>query len=98
MRKRRLNKKAQERLIEHFVAETTARCAAELVGVNRKTAAYYFQRLRELIAYELEQESLEVFGGEIGVDESYRILDVHEKDKEDEGQRVKYRYLACCKM
>jgi len=24
--------------MEHFVAGTTARCAAELVGVNRKTA------------------------------------------------------------
>ena len=59
------------RLIEHFVAGTTGRCAAELIGVNRKTACYYFQRLREIIAYELEQESHEVFGGEIEVDESY---------------------------
>ena len=53
------------------MAGTTARCAAELVGVNRKTAAYYFQRLREIIAHQLEQESHEVVGGEIEVDESY---------------------------
>jgi len=71
MRKSRLSKAKQHKLLEHFVAGTTARCAAELVGVNRKTAAYYFQRLREIIAYQIEQESHEVVGGEIEVDESY---------------------------
>ncbi len=71
MRKSRLSKSIQDRLIEHFVAGTTARCAAELIGVNKNTAAYYFQRLREIIANQLEQESHEVFGGEIEVDESY---------------------------
>ncbi len=71
MRKSRLNKKVQDRLVEHFVAGTTARCAAALVGVNVKTAAYYYQRLREIIAAQTEQESHEVFDGEIEVDESY---------------------------
>lgn len=71
MRKSRLSKEKQARLIEHFVAGTTARCAAELIDVNRNTAAYYFQRLREIIVDELERESHEVFGGEIEVDESY---------------------------
>ncbi len=71
MRKSRLSQQKQVRLIEHFVAGTTARCAADLIGVNRNTAAYYFQRLREIIAYELEQVSHEVFEGEIEVDESY---------------------------
>ena len=71
MRKSRISLAKQNRLIEHFVAGTTARCAAELIDVNRKTAAYYFQRLREIIAYYMEQESLEIFEGEIEVDESY---------------------------
>lgn len=71
MRKSRLNKSIQYRLLEHFVSCSTARCAASLVGVNFKTAAYYFQRLRELIAFHIEQEAHEVFGGEIEVDESY---------------------------
>jgi transposase len=71
MRKSRLNSAKQAKLIEHFVAGTTARCAADLIGVNRNTAAYYFQRLREIIVYQLEQESHEVFAGEIEVDESY---------------------------
>lgn len=61
----------QERLQEYFVSGTTARCAASLVGVNFKTGAYYFHRLREIIAYHLEQEADTVFSGEIEVDESY---------------------------
>ena len=71
MKKSRINKIKQEKLIEHFVAGTTARCAASLVGVNFKTAAYYYRRLRELIAYHLEKESPQIFSGEIEVDESY---------------------------
>ena len=71
MRKSRLSKVKQDRLIEHFVAGTTARCTAALVGVNRKTADYYFHRLRAVIAYHLEQDGEMVVGGEIEVDESY---------------------------
>ncbi len=57
MRKSRLSKAKQDRLIELFVAGTTARCAAALVGANRKTAIYYFHRLRELIVCELDREA-----------------------------------------
>ena len=71
MRKSRLSEVKQAKLTEHFVAGTTARCAADLVGVNRNTAAYYFQRLRDIIAYHVEQEAHEIFEGEIEVDESY---------------------------
>ena len=71
MRKSRLSQHKQGRLIEHFVAGTTARTAASLCGVHRNTAAYYFLRLREIIAYELEADSEAMFGGEIEVDESY---------------------------
>ena len=71
MRKSRLSWHKQCRLLEHFVAGTTARCTADLVGVNRKTSAYYFHRLRVLISEKLEQESSEFLSGEIEVDESY---------------------------
>ena len=71
MRKSRLSKHKQARLLEHFVAGATARCAASLVGVNFKSSAYYFHRLREIIAYHPEQEADAVFSGEIEVDESY---------------------------
>ncbi|MDH4320691.1 MAG: IS1595 family transposase [Desulfobulbaceae bacterium] len=69
MRKSRLSSAKQNRLIEHFVAGTTARTAAVLVGVNKSTASYYFHRLRELISKAIENETL--FSGEIEVDESY---------------------------
>ena len=71
MRKSRLSKVIQDKLMEHFVAGATARCAASLVGINFKSACYYFKRLREIIAAELEAQSHEVFDGEIEVDESY---------------------------
>ena len=71
MRKSRISKVKQEKLIELFVAGSTGRCAAELVGVNIKTACYFYQRLRELIAAQTEREANEVFAGEIEVDESY---------------------------
>ncbi len=69
MRKSRLSKYKQNRLIELFVAGTTARTAASLVGVNKTTASYYFQRLRQLI-YD-NSEHLELLEGEIEADESY---------------------------
>ena len=59
----------QQRLIELFIAGSTARTAASLAGVNRKTAVTYFHRLRELI-YQYDN-SVEKFAGEIEVDESY---------------------------
>ena len=69
MRKSRLSRQKQDRLIEHFVAGTTARCAADLIGVNRKTAAFYYHRLRQLILEATENKDL--LSGEIEVDESY---------------------------
>lgn len=71
MIKGRISQSKQDRLIEHFIVGTTARTAASLVGVHRNSAAGYFHRLREVIAYELEAESEAMFGGEIEVDESY---------------------------
>src|SRR5664280_1350053 len=69
MRKSRLRWAQQRRLIEHFVAGTTARTAASLVGVNKNTATFYFHRLRQIIA--LHSEESTQFFGEIEVDESY---------------------------
>jgi transposase len=68
-RRSKLGFSEQKRLMEHFVAGTPARSAAELAGVNRKTAALFYHKLRELIAYQLD----EVFPehGEFEVDESY---------------------------
>jgi transposase len=42
-----------------------------LIGGNRNSTAYYFKRLCEIFVHQLDQESHEVFAGEIEVDESY---------------------------
>ncbi|MDR4459287.1 MAG: IS1595 family transposase [Nitrospirales bacterium] len=68
-RKSRLSAGKRDRLIEHFVAGTTARAAAELVGVHRNTAIQFYHRLRLVIADELTKGN--PFSGEIEVDESY---------------------------
>jgi len=67
MRKSCLSQHKQGRLIELFVAGTTARTAARRCEVHRNTAAYYFLRLREIMAYGLEAESEAMFGEEIEV-------------------------------
>lgn len=65
MRKSRLSKAKQDKLLEHFVAGTTARCASALVGVNFKTGSYYFQRLREIIAVQVGQEPTKSLKGKL---------------------------------
>ena len=92
MRKSRISQSKQDRLIEHFIAGTTARTAASLVGVHRNSAAVYFHRLREVIAYELEAESEAMFGGEIEVDESY--FGGRKKGKRGRGATGKTLYLV----
>ena len=69
MRKSRLSWYKQSRLIELFIAGSTARTAASLVDVNKSTASYYFQRLRQIIYN--HSEHLELLGGEVEADESY---------------------------
>ena len=65
----RLTGKQQDRLLEFFVGEMTARTAADLAGVNKTTAAYFFHRLREIIVWKLDETS--PLAGEIEADESY---------------------------
>jgi transposase len=81
MRKSRLAWLIQRRLIEHFVSGSTARTAASLVGVNKSTAAFYFHRLRQIIA--MESEDASPLFGEIEVDESY--FGGHRKGKRGRG-------------
>ena len=69
MRKSRLSWEKQSRLLEHFISGSTARCASALININIKTAAYYFHRLREIIAVETENEAM--LSGVFEVDESY---------------------------
>ena len=70
-RKSRLSKAKRLRLLEHFVAGTTARAAAELVGVSRNTVNCFYFALRMIIAEEMEKAAL--LHGEVEVNESYFV-------------------------
>ena len=67
-RRSRLTPRQQSKLIEHFVAGTTARAASEIIGINVKTATAFYMRLRQLIAGKLPSYEL---SGEVEADESY---------------------------
>ena len=58
----------------HFLSGSTAPTAARLRGVNRKTTACFFYRLRQMIAIELAVGSETRLDGGIEVDErDFRI-------------------------
>ncbi len=77
----RIREKDQDRLAEFFVAGVTARTAADLLGINRKSAAYFYHRLRQIIAVEMEKAS--PIAGRVEVDESY--FGGHRKGKHGRG-------------
>ena len=47
MKRSKLSKDKQLKLIEHFAAGTTARTASVLVKVNKTTASYYFKKKKK---------------------------------------------------
>ncbi len=67
----KLSRKQQLSLLQFFVAEVTARTAADLLAINRNTATLFYHKIREIIVYNLEQEADEIWDGEIELDESY---------------------------
>lgn len=67
----KLNKKTQRKLLEFFVAEVTARTAADLLGIQSNSTALFYKKIREVIMYHLDQDALEVFQEHIELDESY---------------------------
>lgn len=67
----KLSKKVQSELLSYFVAEVTARTAADLLGINRNTATLFYRKVRGVIVWNLEQEAHQYFAGEVELDESY---------------------------
>lgn len=67
-RKSCLTPRQQSRLIEHFVAGTTARASSELIGVQANTAIRFFMRMRQLIASKIPSYDL---SGVMEADASY---------------------------
>ena len=67
----KLKRKIQQKLIEYFVLEVTARSAADLLDIHPNTATLFYKKIRLVINHHLEREARKVFEGEIELDESY---------------------------
>ena len=77
----RIDKRKQAKLLEYFVAEVTARTAAELCGVHRNSACLFYTKLRAIITEKIVEQS--PFSGEVELDESY--FGGHRKGKRGRG-------------
>jgi len=53
------------------VLEVTARSTADLFGIQPNTAILFYQKIRQVIAWHLAQESAQMLDGSIELDESY---------------------------
>ncbi len=58
-------------MLEFFVLEVTARSAADIVGIQPNSAALFYRKIRQVIAFNLAKEAQEIFQGDIEIDESY---------------------------
>ena len=67
----KLSRKQQIKLVEFFVLEVTARSAADLIGIQPNTAALYYRKLRQIIVARLAEIEHEIFEGVVELDESY---------------------------
>jgi len=56
-------KRTQERLLEFFVLEVTARSAANMLGIHANSTALFYRKIRQVIAFYLANEAAEVFNG-----------------------------------
>ncbi|MDW0531203.1 transposase [Mannheimia haemolytica] len=86
----KLKKSLQKKLLEFFVAEVTARTAADLLGIQPNTAALFYHKIRLVIEHHLALEAHEIFEGKIEVDESY--FGGHRKGKRGRGAAGKVEF------
>ena len=70
MRYKRLSTQKVNRILRCFCLDVTATVAAELAGINRKTANYYYNEIREKILKETLRETT-ADSAEFEADESY---------------------------
>jgi transposase len=67
----RLSIKTQLELLKYFVLEVTARSAANMLTIQVNSAALFYRKVRTIITEHLNEESKELFNGQIEIDESY---------------------------
>lgn len=58
----KLRRSEQLALMNYFVAGTTARTAADLIGIHRNTAIIFFHKLREKIVIKQQHRSEQFYG------------------------------------
>ena len=58
-------------LWEFFIAEVTARTAADLLGIQPNSVALFYRKICQIIIFHLDEDAIEVFQGQIELDESY---------------------------
>ena len=75
----KLKKSIQNKLLEFFVLEVTARAAADLLCIQANSAILFYRKIREVISYHLAFEADEVCNGQIEFDENYFVS--HRKGK-----------------
>lgn len=68
-RRTKLGVRRAFRLVEYFVGGVTARTAADLLGVDKDTAALFYHKIRVVIERNIREQA--PFVGEVEVDESY---------------------------
>ena len=67
----KLKKRDQLKLLEFFVLEVTARSAADILGIQPNSSALFYHKVRDIISYQWALQAEEVLAGEIELDESY---------------------------
>lgn len=67
----KLSKSTQKKLLQFFVLEVTVRAAADILDIQPNSAMLFYRKIRQVIAYCLEQQADEFFDGSIELDESY---------------------------
>jgi transposase-like protein len=93
MRKSRLSKVKQDKLLEHFVAGTTACCASSLVGVNVKTDCYYSKDSEKLYTADWSKNHKKFLVARLKL---MRVTSVvNEKAREGEDLQAKRLYSDC---
>ncbi len=91
----KLSKKEQQRMIEFFVLGVTARSAADLMNMQPNTAALFYRKIREVIAYYLAQDANKTFSGDFVLDEAhFGAPRTNKKYKTDEDKHAVFGILS----
>lgn len=67
----KLIRKIKRWFLEFFVAEVTARTAADLLNIQPNAAALFYHKIRLVIDHHFSLQADELFDGEVELDESY---------------------------